>query len=76
MVDRDFVLKWAHLNRNPNPRDRQIIEEQRRVNEALIAEWQAEQERKNAALAARPVSHTRLTVAPRYAQGIARNSHA
>ena len=74
MVDKNFVLKWAHLNRNPNPRDREIIEEQRRVNEALIAEWQAEQERKNAELAARPINPTRLTLDPRYAKGIAHPS--
>ena len=72
MVDRDFVLKWAHLGLGRNPRHRKIIEEQRRIHEALVAEWQAEQERKNAVLAARVVPNTRLTVVPRYAKGIAR----
>ena len=71
MVDRDFVLKWAHLNRRPNPRDRKIIEENRRAFEPHVAEIQAEQERKNAALAARATDPTRLAVAPRDAKGIA-----
>jgi hypothetical protein len=37
----------------------------------MIAEWEAEQELKNAALAARATDPTRLAVAPRYAKGIA-----
>jgi hypothetical protein len=38
----------------------------------MIADWQAEQEQKNVALAARATNSTRLEVAPRYAKGIAR----
>ena len=40
MVDRNFVLKWAHLGRGrPRPPEhRKIIEEERRVFEAHIAE--------------------------------------
>ena len=40
----------------------------------MIADIQAEQERKNAALAARATDPTRLGVAPRYAKGIAHPS--
>lgn len=29
MVDKSFVLKWAHLGRGRNPRHRRIIEEER-----------------------------------------------
>ncbi len=78
MTDRNTVLKFAHLSRDRirDPRILKIIEEQRRINEALIAEWQAEQEVKNAELAARPVKHTRLTLASRYVKGIARRSRA
>ena len=73
MTDRNFVLRWAHLGLGRNPRHREIIEEQRRAFEAHVAEIQAEQEQKNAALAARKASRnpTRLAVAPRYAKGIA-----
>jgi hypothetical protein len=70
MVDRNFVLKWAHLGRGrPRPPEhRKIIEEERRAFDAHVAEIQAEQEQKNIALAARVVTFTtRLTVAPRYA---------
>ena len=40
----------------------------------MIDEIQAEQEQKNAALAARATDSTRLGVAPRYAKGIAHHS--
>ncbi len=58
MVDRNFVLKWAHLRRGRyrDPRHRKIIEAERRDFEAHVAEIQAEQEQKNAALAARVAS--------------------
>lgn len=70
MVDRNFVLRWAHLGRGRNPRHRKIIEEERRAFEAHVAEIAAEQEQKNAALAARVATFsTRLTLAPRYANG-------
>lgn len=72
MVDRNFALRWAHLGRGRgrNPRHRQIIEEERLAFEAHVAEIQAEQEQKNAALAARVATFsTRLTLAPRYANG-------
>lgn len=70
MTDRNFVLRWAHLGLGRNPRHREIIEEQRRAFEAHVAEIQAEQEQKNAALTARATNPTRLAVA-RYARGIA-----
>ena len=57
MTDRNFVLRWAHLGLGRNPRHRQIIEEERRAFEAHVAKIQAEQEQKNAALAARKTSH-------------------
>lgn len=75
MVDRDFVLKWAHLTRGRrirDPRIRKIIEDNRRAFDARVAEIKAEQERKNAELAARPINPTRLTLDPRYAKGIPR----
>ena len=76
MVDRNFVLKWAHLGRGrPRPPEhRKIIEEQRRAFEAHVDEIYAEQEQKNAVLAARKTSSARLGVAPRYAKGIAHHS--
>ena len=74
MTDRNFVLRWAHLGLGRNPRHRQIIEEERRAFEAHVAEIQAEQEQKNAALAARKTSSARLGVAPRYAKRIAHHS--
>ena len=73
MTDRNFVLRWAHLGLGRNPRQRQIIEEERRAFEAHVADIQAEQEQKNAALAARATDPTRLGLAPRYANGIARH---
>jgi len=53
MVDRNFVLKWAHLGRGrPRPPEhRKIIEEERRAFDAHVAEIQAEQEQKNTVLA-------------------------
>ena len=69
MADRNFVLKWAHLGLGRNPRHRKIIEEEQRAFEAHVAEIQAEQEEKNAALAARVTNATRLTLAPRYTKG-------
>ena len=72
MTDRNFVLRWAHLGLGRNPRHRQIIDEERRAFEAHVAEIQAEQEAKNATLAARATNSTQLEVAPRYAKGITR----
>jgi hypothetical protein len=76
MTDRNFVLKWAHLGRGrPRPlQHREILEEEKRIFDAHVAEIWAEQEEKNAALAARATDHTRLEVAPRYAEGIAHHS--
>jgi hypothetical protein len=76
MTDRNFVLKWAHLGRGrPRPPEhRKIIEEERRAFEAHVDEIYAEQEQKNADLAARTTNPTRLGVAPRYANGIAHRS--
>lgn len=73
MTDRNSVLKWAHLSRGRirDPRILTIIEDQRRFHDAHVAEIWAEQEEENTALAARPVNPTRLTLAPRYLQGIA-----
>jgi len=71
MTDRSFVLRWAHLGLGRNPRHREIIEEQRRSFEANVADIQAEQEQKTAALSARATDPTRLGVAPRYAKAIA-----
>jgi hypothetical protein len=67
MVDRSFVLKWAHLGLGRHPRYRHIIEEARRDLEAHIAEIQAEQEKRNAALHEIDYSHIPLLrVADRY----------
>jgi hypothetical protein len=57
MTDRNFVLRWAHLGLGRNPRHRQIIDEERRAFEAHVAEIQAEQEAKNATLAALATAH-------------------
>ena len=70
MVDRSFVLRWAHLGLGRNPRYRHIIEEQRRLAEEYIKEIQTEQEAKNAELHEIDDSHiTPLRVAARYAVG-------
>ena len=51
MDERDrLVIRYAHLGSGRNPRNRRIIEEQRRLAEEYIAEIQAEQKRKNAEL--------------------------
>ena len=55
-------------------RHRQIIDEQRRIFDAHVAEIWAEQEEKNNALAARAISSTRLEVDPHYAKDIAHRS--
>jgi hypothetical protein len=72
MVDRKFVLKWAHLGRGrPRPPEhRKIIEEERRAFKAHVDEIYAEQEQCNTKLAARmaAVSGRRLMVVPRYAK--------
>ena len=54
MADRNTVLKFAHLSRGRirDPRILKIIEEQRRVNEALIAEWQCQRQSKTDQLSA------------------------
>jgi hypothetical protein len=64
--------KFAHLSKRPTP----AREAQRRALEEHIAEIQAEQEHKNAVLAARPVNPTRRTLDPRYAKGIAHEDGA
>jgi hypothetical protein len=48
-MDRDFVLRWAHLGLARDPRYRHIIEEQRRIAEEHIREIWAEQEALDAA---------------------------
>ena len=75
MTDRSFVLRWAHLGLGRNPRYREIIEEQRRLGTEHIAEIQAEQEQRNAAL--RRIDHSHippLRIAARYAAGKPRDS--
>jgi hypothetical protein len=70
MTDRHFVLKWAHMGLGKNPRYRRIIDEERRVLDAHIAEIQAEQEQRNAALCRIDHSHIApLRIAARYAAG-------
>src|ERR1700756_3682461 len=70
MTDRHFVLKWAHMGLGRNPRYRHIIEEQRRRLEEHIAEIEAEQEQRNAALRKIDYSHIPpLRIAARYAAG-------
>ena len=72
MTDRNTVLKFAHLSRGriTDPRTLEIIEEEQRARKAYVDKIQAEQERRNAELAARmaAVGGRRLMVAPRYAQ--------
>ena len=65
MTDRETILKWAHLNRRPTGRAREIIENQRRALQKHVEQIWAEQELRNAALprAAGPP----LEIAPRYA---------
>lgn len=60
MTDRNIVLNWAHLGRGrPRPlRHREILEEERRIFDAHVAEIWAEQEEKNAALAALATAST------------------
>jgi hypothetical protein len=70
MTDRNFVLKWAHMGLGKNPRYRGIIDEERRALDAHIAEIQAEQEQRNAAL--HKIDHgdiSPLRIAARYAAG-------
>jgi hypothetical protein len=70
MVDRGFVLKWAHMGLGRNPRYRHIIDEERRLGAEHIAEIQAEQQQRNAAL--RKVDHSHiplLRIAERYRAG-------
>jgi len=72
MTDRNTVLKFAHLSRGriTDPRTLEIIEEEQRARKAYVDKIQAEQERRNAELAARmaAVGGRRLMVAPRYAK--------
>ena len=72
MTDRNTVLKFAHLScgRITDPRTLEIIEEEQRARKAYVDKIQAEQERRNAELAARmaAVGGRRLMVAPRYAK--------
>jgi hypothetical protein len=68
MVDRNFVLRWAHMGLGR--RYAAIMGEQRRAHKAHIAEIQAEQEERNAALHKIDRSHIPpLRVADRYARG-------
>jgi hypothetical protein len=70
MTEADLELKYAHLGHRDTPKrkaNREHLQE-------MIDGWQAEQEQKNAEFAARPISPTRLTLAPRYANGIAHPS--
>lgn len=70
MVDRSFVLKWAHMGLGKNPRYRWIIDEERRALDAHIAEIQAEQQQRNAALHEIGHSHIPcLRITARYAAG-------
>jgi hypothetical protein len=70
MTDRNFVLRWAHLGLGRNPRYRHIIDEERHARDANIAEIQAEQEQRNAALHKIDRSHTSpLRIAARDAAG-------
>jgi len=64
-----LVIRYAHLGSGRNPRNREILERNRQVAQHHIAEIQAEQEQKNAELAARATNGTRLQVASRYANG-------
>jgi hypothetical protein len=68
MVDRNFVLRWAHMGLGS--RYPAIMDEQRRAHKAHIAEIQAEQEECNAALHKIDYSHIPpLRLAGRYARG-------
>jgi hypothetical protein len=65
MAEADLEVKYAPLCHRDTPKrkaNREHLQE-------MIAGWQAEQEEKNAALAARKVNPTHLAVAPRYAAG-------
>ena len=73
MAEADLELKYAHLGWRNTPKRKANREHLQK----MIAEWQAAQEQKNAELAARKASSSnnmRLTVAPRYAKGIAHHS--
>jgi hypothetical protein len=70
MAEADLELKYAHLSKRDNPNRKA----NREHLQQMITEWEAEQEEKNAALAARASDPTRLGVAPRYAKGIAHHS--
>jgi hypothetical protein len=73
MTDRNFVLKWGYMGLGRNPRYRHIIDEDRRALDAHIAEIQAEQEQRNAAL--HKIEHSRIPcqrIAARDAVGRAR----
>jgi hypothetical protein len=68
MAEADLELKYAYLGHRDTPErkaNREHLQE-------IIDEIQAEQELKNAVLAARVTNPTRLGVAPRDANGIAR----
>ena len=68
MAEADLELKYAHLGHRATPKRKANRDHLRE----MIADWQAEQEQKNVALAARATNSTRREVAPRYAKGIAR----
>jgi hypothetical protein len=70
MAEADLELKYAHLGHKDTPKRKANPEHL----QEMIAEIQAEQEQKNAALAARATDPTRLGVARRYAKGIAHPS--
>lgn len=70
MTDHGFVLKWAHLGLRGDARAQEIIEANRAGLRTHIAEIQAEQEQRNAAL--RRIDHSHippLRITARYAAG-------
>jgi hypothetical protein len=70
MTDRSFVLRWAHLGLRGDARGREIVETNRAALQAHVAEIQAEQEQRNAALRRIDRSHIPpLRIADRYTAG-------
>jgi hypothetical protein len=48
-MDREFVLRWAHLGLARNPRCRDVIEKQRRIGKEHVEEIWAQREALDAA---------------------------
>ena len=71
MTDRKTVLKWAHLGLGKTGRQREIVEDERRAQEAAVKEIWQEQEQRNVTLRAQQASRDgpRLRVAAQYAAG-------